>query len=78
MVGIGLKMYFFYSLLGLSTHKNVTCYPTMIKIRVWAFRLSGSGKSWERVFRWPSGSGTECWLPERPKDPIIRLDTRLY
>ena len=31
MVGIGLKIYHFDSLLGLCTHKNEKCYPTMTK-----------------------------------------------
>ena len=32
-------MYLFYSLLALSTHKNVKCYPAMTKV---------IGKLWER------------------------------
>ena len=34
MVGIGLKNLNLYSLLALSTHKNVKCYPTMTRLGV--------------------------------------------
>ena len=44
MVGIGpdrIKNLHFYSLLGLSTRKNVKCYPTMTKLRGWGFLVEG-------------------------------------
>ena len=39
MVGIGLKIKMCCSLLALSTHKNVKCYPAMTK--GWFYQVSG-------------------------------------
>ena len=53
-----IEMYFFYSLLGLSTHKNVKCYPTITKYRYCRVKvytigvdLKGSSKSPRRILQ---------------------------